>query len=177
MSGWTAIPAAYTALAQNTISRKGWAGGDACMRAVHLALLTRAGQAGAPTVLSDPQWGFYARCFGGKEFEFPKQFGTWAAKSIAFKVMPVEGHGISAVEAALIQRQRLLQEGLQVSDINKIEVRTTKAADMIINKIGPLHNAADRDHCVQYVIALVLLKGSYPETQDYNDNSPLGCKC
>ncbi|RDW56964.1 hypothetical protein BP5796_13031 [Coleophoma crateriformis] len=156
----------------NTIPRKGWAGGDACMRAVHLALLTKAGQVGAPTVLSDAKWGFQARCFGGKEFDLPRPFRTWAIQNIAFKVMPVEGHGISSVEAALIQRERLLRKGLQVSDISKIEVRTTKAADMIINKSGPLHNAADRDHCVQYAIALVLLKGSYPETQDYNDDSP-----
>jgi 2-methylcitrate dehydratase len=157
---------------ENTISRKGWAAGDACMRAVHIALLVRAGQAGAPGALTCPRWGFYERTFGEKGFRFPRDFSTWAIKNIYFKTMPVEGHGISAVEAALIQRERLQARGRTVSHIRAIAVRTTAAANLIINKQGKLHNPADRDHCIQYVIALALLKGSTPEPEDYADTSP-----
>ncbi|KAE8355286.1 hypothetical protein BDV28DRAFT_155509 [Aspergillus coremiiformis] len=156
---------------ENTIPRKGWAAGDACMRAVHLALLVRSGQRGVPGALSSVPWGFYERSFGGRGFEFPRPFGTWTVRNVLFKVMPVEGHGISAVEAALVQRRRLVEMGLGPRDVERIEVRTTKAADLIINKQGPLYNAADRDHCIQYVVALALLKGSAPEVQDYLDES------
>lgn len=155
----------------NTIPRKGWAAGDACMRAVHLAFLVRAGQPGAPQALSLSPWGFYDRTFGPKGFEFPRPFGTWTIQNILFKVMPVEGHGISAVEAALVQRGKLTVRGLGPEHITKIEVRTTAAAHLIIDKQGPLHNAADRDHCIQYVIALSFLKGAPPEAQDYLDES------
>jgi 2-methylcitrate dehydratase len=86
--------------------------------------------------------------------------------------MPCEGHGISGVEAALIQRGKLLSRKLTVANIAKIRVRVTAAAHLIINKQGPLHNAADRDHCIQYVIALAFIKGAYPEAHDYNDESP-----
>lgn len=155
----------------NTIPRKGWAAGDACMRAVHLALLVRAGQPGSPEPLSSLPWGFYERTFGAKGFELPRPFETWTVRNVLFKVMPVEGHGISAVEAALIHLNRLRARGLGPEHIVKIDVRTTAAADLIINKKGPLHNAADRDHCLQFVIALTLLKGMAPESQDYRDDS------
>lgn len=155
----------------NTIPRKGWAAGDACMRAVHLALLVREGEPGAPEALSSLPWGFYERTFGAKGFELPRPFGTWTVQNVLFKTMPVEGHGISAVEAALIHLGRLRARGLGPEHIAKIEVRTTAAADLIINKTGPLHNAADRDHCIQFVIALTLLKGMAPEAGDYLDDS------
>lgn len=155
----------------NTIPRKGWAAGDACMRAVHLALLVRAGQPGSPEPLSSSPWGFYERTFGPKGFELPRPFETWTVRNVLFKVMPVEGHGISAVEAALIHLNRLRARGLGPEHIEKIDVRTTAAADLIINKKGPLHNAADRDHCLQFVIALTLCKGLAPEAQDYRDDS------
>lgn len=155
----------------NTIPRKGWAAGDACMRAVHLAFLTLAGQPGAPEALTVEPWGFYARTFGKKGFNFPRPFGTWTVQNVLFKVMPVEGHGISAVEAALVQLDRLRARGLSPKHIARIEVRTTAAADLIINKAGPLHNAADRDHCIQYVIALAFLKSMPPEPQDFLDES------
>ena len=133
----------------NTIPRKGWAAGDACMRAVSLALLIRAGQLGSKTVLSMPRWGFYNVVWRGGQFDLSQGFGTWAIENIFFKVMPVEGHSISAIEAVLIQHARLSELG-DVSErkIAKVEVRTNAAANLIINKIGTLHNAADRDHCM-----------------------------
>ncbi|KAL5364539.1 hypothetical protein BJX96DRAFT_168364 [Aspergillus floccosus] len=156
----------------NTIPRKGWAAGDASMRAVHLALLVRSGQPGAPGALSASSWGFFQRTFGDKEFELPRPFGTWTVQHVLFKVMPVEGHGVSAVEAALVQRERLQHAGMGLQDIQRIHLRTTESAALIINKQGPLYNAADRDHCIQYLVALALLKGQPPEVEDYQDGSP-----
>ncbi|KAH9890824.1 putative 2-methylcitrate dehydratase [Xylariomycetidae sp. FL2044] len=145
----------------NTVPRKGWAAGDACMKAVHLSLLTRAGQPGSPTVLTMPRWGFYATSFGGKEFEFPRKYGTWVIEHIFFKVMPVEGHAVSSAEAALVHRETLSTRGLHPArHISKVEIRTNSAADMIINKKGLLSNAADCDHCMQYIVALTFLKSA-----------------
>lgn len=157
----------------NTIPRKGWAAGDACMRAVSLALLVRAGQLGSKTVLTMPRWGFYSNLWGGGQFNLSQAFGTWAIEHIFFKVMPVEGHSISAIEAALIQHARLGKSGYTPDkQIAKVEVRTNGAANMIINKPGTLHNAADRDHCMQYSLAVALLKGDVPAVEDYQDWSP-----
>lgn len=156
----------------NAGPRKGWAAGDACMRAVHLAWLTHRGQPGAPTVLTTPRWGFYSSLFDGREFELPRPFGSWVIESVFFKIHAVEGHGASAAEAALILVRELCQAGLSVEDIARIQVRTQQAAMIIINKQGPLHNAADRDHCMQYIIAVILLKGSMVESADYQDKSP-----
>ena len=158
----------------STIPRKGWAAGDAARRAVQLALYVRAGQPGAPKALSARPWGFWAHTFGGKGFEVPKAFGTWTIQNVLFKIMPVEGHAISAVEAALLQLSHLKAAGLSnlVKEIDQLDLRTTAAADLIINKSGPLHNAADRDHCIQYVVALTLLKGSAPKAADYLKDSP-----
>ncbi|KAJ5584364.1 uncharacterized protein N7459_004164 [Penicillium hispanicum] len=158
----------------NTIPRKGWAAGDAARRAVQMALYVRAGQPGAPEALSAKRWGFWARTFGEEGFEFPKAFGTWTIQNVLFKTMPVEGHAVSAVEATLLQLPHLKGTGLPnpVKQIDRIDLRTTAAADLIINKSGPLYNAADRDHCIQYVVALAFLKGSAPESVDYLDDSP-----
>ena len=156
----------------NTGPRKGWAAGDACMRAVHLAWLTQKGQPGASTVLTTPRWGFYATLFNGREFQLPRPFGSWVIESIFFKIHAVEGHGASAVEAAVEVGEKLRESGLSVEkDIAHIHVRTQQAAMIIINKQGPLHNAADRDHCMQYMIAVVLMKGSMIESADYQDKS------
>lgn len=87
--------------------------------------------------------------------------------------MPAEGHGVSAVEAALLQRHHLVERALDpIKHIQGIDLRTTAAADLIINKAGPLHNAAGRDHCIQFAVALAFLKGGAPEAADYFDNSP-----
>lgn len=156
----------------NTIPRKGWAAGDYCSRAVQLALLTKSGQPGAPTVLTTPRWGFYATAWSNKEFDLPKAYGSWVVENIFFKLMPAEGHGISAIEAALEHSCNLQAKGLVPEvDIRSIQIRTTAAAVRIISKTGELRNAADRDHCIQYMVALVLLKGDRPEAQDYSDKS------
>ena len=157
----------------NTIPRKGWAAGDACMRAVHFVLLTRAGQPGASTVLTMPRWGFYETLWGGDTFDLPHTFSTWAIENIFFKVMAVEGHSISAIEAALVQHARLLALGRNHERfIARVDVRTNGAANMIINKSGNLYNAADRDHCMQYSLAVTFLKGAIPVPEDYQDASP-----
>ena len=157
----------------NTGPRKGWAAGDACMRAVHLATLTKNGQPGAPTVLSNPSWGFYKTLFNGNQFQLPRPFKSWVIESVFFKIHTVEGHGASAIEAAETLGQQLRARGLSAErDIAHIRVRTQQAAMIIINKQGPLHNSADRDHCMQYMIAVVLLKGAMIETGDYQDSSP-----
>lgn len=159
--------------APNVGPRKGWAAGDACMRAVHLALLTRAGQPGAPTVLTAPRWGFYATLFGGKEFTLRRDYASRVAETVFFKLIPAEGHGISAVEAALQLTKTMAEKGISAEhDIETVKIRTQGPAYSIINKSGPLKNAADRDHCMQYIIAVVLLKGAVIETQDYMDASP-----
>ena len=157
--------------APNTGPRKGWAGGDACMRAVHLVLQVKNGQPGLPTALTAPRWGFYDVLFKGKEFEFPKTFGTWCIENILFKVNCAEGHALTAVEAALTVAQELKLRGKTVDDIQKIVIRTQEAAMDIINKQGPLHNPADRDHCMQYMVAVVLCKGAMVDTADYQDDS------
>ena len=156
----------------NTIPRKGWAAGDACMKATQLAFLTKAGQAGSPTPLTMPRWGFYCNSFGNNHFDLPKKYGSWVIENIIFKVMPVEGHGLSSVEAAMIHLKALQARKLSAErDISKIIIRTNAAADMIINKSGPLTNAADRDHCLQYLVALTFLKGALPEAVDFLDSS------
>jgi len=158
----------------NTIPRKGWAAGDASRRAVQLALYVLAGQPGAPGALTAKPWGFWSRTFGERGFHFPRPFETWTIQNVLFKTMPVEGHAVSAVEAALFQLRRLGEMGISepVMQIRSINVRTTAAADLIINKTGPLRNAADRDHCLQYVVALTFLKGAAPDAADYLDTSP-----
>lgn len=162
----------------NTIPRKGWAAGDAARRAVQLALYVQAGQPGSPGALSSKPWGFWARTFGEAGFQFPRPFGTWTIQNVLFKAMPVEGHAVSAVEAVLLQMRRFRAKGLSnpAQDIMRIDLRTTAAADLIINKRGPLRNAADRDHCIQYAVALACLKGSAPEAADYLDTSPWAAK-
>lgn len=159
--------------APNTGPRKGWAAGDACMRAVHLTLLTRAGQPGAPTVLTAERWGFYATLFGGKEIVRKRPYASWVMETVFFKLVPAEGHAISAVEAAVQQALVLEEMGLDVTDnIKAVRIRTQKPAFTIINKTGVLRNAADRDHCLQYIVAVVLLKGRAVEVEDYADDSP-----
>ncbi|KAJ5550448.1 hypothetical protein N7461_005146 [Penicillium sp. DV-2018c] len=158
----------------NTVPRKGWAAGDAARRAVQLALLVRDGQPGSPGALSAKPWGFWERTFGERGFVFPRPFGSWTVRNVLFKTMPVEGHAISAVEAAVLHARLLRQKGLSdpLEQIRWIDLRTTAAASLIINKHGPLHNAADRDHCIQYVVALAFLKASPPDAVDYLDESP-----
>ncbi|KAM0796366.1 MmgE/PrpD family-domain-containing protein [Usnea florida] len=156
----------------NVGPRKGWAAGDACMRAVHLAILSGKGQPGASTVLTDPKWGFYARMFKGQEFVRRRQYTSWVIENVGFKLIPAEGHAISAVEATLRVVDIMKEKGYSTeTDIVKIHIRTQGPACTIINKSGPLKNAADRDHCLQYVVAVILLKGGVIDTKDYMDDS------
>jgi 2-methylcitrate dehydratase len=159
--------------APNAGPRKGWAAGDACARAVQLALLAQAGQPGAPSVLTDAQWGFYTTLFGGRTFELPRAFGSWVMETVFFKLIPAEGHGIVAIEAAVQLAQTMARQGLSPADhIARVHVGTQALAMSIINKTGRLRNRADRDHCLQYMLAVVLLKGAVIETEDYDDASP-----
>ena len=158
--------------APNVGPRKGWAAGDACMRAVHLALLAKGGQPGAPTVLTNKNWGFNNTLFRGNEVKLRRPYASYIVENLAFKVVPAEGHGISAVEAALQLNEALMSRGLDVlKDVTRIDFRTQKPAFVIINKSGPLRGFADRDHCLQYMIAVTLLKGSMIEAQNYADDS------
>ena len=158
--------------APNAGPRKGWAGGDACMRAVHIVLQIKNGQPGLETALTAPRWGFYDVLYKGASFQFPKPFGSWCIENILFKVNCAEGHALTAVEAALQVSKELAQRGKTVDDIKKVAIRTQEAAMDIINKQGPLHNAADRDHCMQYMVAVVLIKGAMVDVADYQNDSP-----
>lgn len=153
----------------NTISRKGWAAADACMRAVHLVFLTKAGQEGAPTPLT-AQTGFYRCLFQGKEFVLPIPYGETIIHQSVIKIVACEGHALTAAEAALQLSMVLREKDLDPAGpmLDSIEVRTQRPALAIIDKIGDLPNPADRDHCLQYIIAVVLLKGDQIETSDYN---------
>ena len=158
--------------APNAGPRKGWAGGDACMRAVHIVLQVRNGQPGLGTALTAPRWGFYDVLYKGATFEFPKPFESWCIENILFKVNCAEGHALTAVEAALQVSKDLAKRGKTVDDIKEVWIRTQEAAMDIINKQGSLHNAADRDHCMQYMVAVVLVKGAMIDTADYQNDSP-----
>jgi 2-methylcitrate dehydratase len=155
--------------APNTGSRKSWAAGDATSRAVRLALMARAGEMGYPSALTAKTWGFYDVSFRGNEFKFQRPYGTYVMENVLFKISyPAEFHAQTAVEAAMKVRQRLDQAGI-AGDIRHITIRTHEACLRIIDKKGPLANPADRDHCVQYMIAIPLLFGRLT-AGDYEDS-------
>ncbi|KAJ9143310.1 2-methylcitrate dehydratase [Pleurostoma richardsiae] len=171
----------------NAGPRKGWAAGDACMRAVHLALLTqRAGRlnrgtsswlggaaVGVPTAITAPRWGFSDALYGGKAITRGYAYGSRVVETVLFKLITAEGHGISTVEAAakvatMLRARQLVAE----RDVRAIRIRTQKPAVIIIDKTGPLRNNADRDHSLQYMVAVTLLKQAVVDTADYLDDSP-----
>ena len=155
--------------APNTGSRKSWAAGDATSRAVRLALMAQAGEMGYPSALTAKTWGFYDVSFRGKEFKFQRPYGSYVMENVLFKISyPAEFHAQTAVEAAIKLHQRLAAQGLNASSIRSITVRTHEACLRIIDKKGPLANPADRDHCVQYMIAIPLLFGRLTAA-DYED--------
>ena len=155
--------------APNTGSRKSWAAGDAASRAVRLALIAQTGEMGYPSVLTAKTWGFYEVSFGGKEFKFQRKYGSYVMENVLFKVsFPAEFHAQTAVEAAMRIHNRLVQSGKKAEDISQVTIRTHEAAIRIIDKQGPLYNPADRDHCIQYMIAIPLLYGRLT-AQDYED--------
>jgi 2-methylcitrate dehydratase len=156
--------------APNTGSRKSWAAGDATSRAVRLALMARAGEMGYPSALTAKTWGFYDVSFRGREFSFQRSYGSYVMENVLFKISyPAEFHAQTAVEAAMTLRTRLLKLGKTADDIRKITIRTHEACLRIIDKKGPLANPADRDHCVQYMIAIPLLFGRLTAA-DYEDH-------
>ena len=129
------------------------------MRAVYLTLLTRAGQTGMSSALRAPRWGFCDVLFHGKGVILPRELGNWVIENIFFQTVPAEDHALSAIEAMLMLRRHLLAEGTDlVKDVEQINVRTHAGACLIINKSGLLHNAADRDHCMQYMLAVAFFK-------------------
>ncbi len=155
--------------APNTGSRKSWAAGDATSRAVRLALMARAGEMGYPSALTAKTWGFYDVSFRGQEFKFQRPYGSYVMENVLFKISyPAEFHAQTAVEAAMKLRERLEQAKLSSQTIKKITIRTHEACLRIIDKKGPLSNPADRDHCVQYMVAIPLLFGRLTAA-DYED--------
>lgn len=156
--------------APNTMSRKSWAAGDACQRAVGLALKVQRGEEGVPTVLSAPVWGFYDVSFKGQKFRFQRPYGTYVMENILFKVSyPAEFHSQTAIEAAKHIRERLHAQGRSAEDISEITIRTHEACVRIIDKqFKPMDNFADRDHCIQYMVATMLVFGRLQAT-DYSD--------
>jgi 2-methylcitrate dehydratase len=156
--------------APNTGSRKSWAAGDATSRAVRLALIAKTGEMGYPSVLSAKTWGFYDVHMKGNPFKFQRPYGTYVMENVLFKIsFPAEFHSQTAVEAAMTLHQTLKQQGKSVADIKKITIRTHEACIRIIDKKGPLNNPADRDHCVQYMVAVPLIFGRLT-AQDYEDD-------
>ncbi len=154
----------------NTGSRKSWAAGDATSRAVRLALIAKTGEMGYPSVLSAKTWGFYDVSFKGKPFDFQRAYGTYVMEQVLFKIsFPAEFHSQTAVEAAMTLHAQLNKLGKSAADIKKITIRTHEACIRIIDKKGPLDNPADRDHCIQYMVAVPLIFGRLT-AEDYEDN-------
>jgi 2-methylcitrate dehydratase len=155
--------------APNTGSRKSWAAGDATSRGVRLALMARAGEMGYPSALTAKTWGFYDVLFKGREFQFQRPYSSYVMENVLFKIsFPAEFHAQTAVEAAMTLHARLAQRGLSAEAIKTITIRTHEACLRIIDKKGPLANPADRDHCVQYMVAIPLLFGRLTAA-DYED--------
>ena len=156
--------------APNTGSRKSWAAGDATSRAVRLALIARTGEMGYPSVLSAKTWGFYDVLFKGNAFKFQRPYGSYVMEQVLFKIsFPAEFHSQTAVEAAMTIHSELKKLGKTDKDIKKITIRTHEACIRIIDKKGPLNNEADRDHCVQYMVAVPIIFGRLTAS-DYEDS-------
>ncbi|ENR5392322.1 TPA: bifunctional 2-methylcitrate dehydratase/aconitate hydratase [Providencia rettgeri] len=154
----------------NTGSRKSWAAGDATSRAVRLALMAQKGEMGYPTALTAKTWGFYDVLFNGQPLRFQRPYGSYVMENVLFKIsFPAEFHSQTAVEAALQLYQTLEKLGKSAQDIESIAIRTHEACIRIIDKKGPLNNPADRDHCIQYMVAIPLIFGRLTAA-DYEDN-------
>ncbi|MBS7826018.1 2-methylcitrate dehydratase [Wohlfahrtiimonas chitiniclastica] len=155
--------------APNTGSRKSWAAGDATSRAVRLALMAKKGEMGYPSVLTAKTWGFYDVSFKGQAFKFQRPYGSYVMENVLFKIsFPAEFHSQTAVEAAMTLKGTLDAMGKTYEDIEKITIRTHEACIRIIDKKGPLNNPADRDHCIQYMVAVPLIYGRLTAA-DYED--------
>jgi len=153
----------------NAGSRKSWAAGDATSRAVRLALMAQAGEMGYPSALTAKTWGFYDVSFKGQPFKFQRPYGSYVMENVLFKIsFPAEFHSQTAVEAAMTIYQQMQAAGKTSDDIKKITIRTHEACIRIIDKKGPLTNFADRDHCIQYMVAVPFIFGRLT-ARDYED--------
>ncbi|MDQ6632889.1 MAG: 2-methylcitrate dehydratase, partial [Verrucomicrobiota bacterium] len=143
--------------APNTGSRKSWAAGDATARAVHHALRSMKGEMGYPSALSEKIWGFCDVLFRGQPIRLARPFGSYVMEHVLFKIsFPAEFHAQTAVEAAIKLHPQISE---RLEEIEQIVLTTHQSALRIINKTGPLHNPADRDHCLQYMVAIGLIFG------------------
>jgi len=159
--------------APNAGSRKSWAAGDATSRAVRLALIAKTGEMGYPSVLSAKTWGFYDVSFRGQPFRFQRPYGSYVMENVLFKIsFPAEFHSQTAVEAAVQIHAQLAAMGKTAADIARVTIRTHEACIRIIDKQGPLNNPADRDHCIQYMVAVPLIFGRLT-AEDYEDKLAL----
>lgn len=153
--------------APNTGSRKSWAAGDATSRAVRLALIAMTGEMGYPSALSAKTWGFYDVLFRNKPFEFQRPYGSYVMENVLFKISyPAEFHSQTAVEAAMTLHEHVKD---RIDEIRKVVIETQEAGVRIIDKTGPLDNPADRDHCIQYMVAVPLIFGRLTAA-DYEDD-------
>ena len=153
----------------NAGSRKSWAAGDATSRAVRLALMAKLGEMGYPSALTAKTWGFYDTLFRGNHFKFQRPYGSYVMENVLFKISyPAEFHSQTAVEAAFTMHKQMVAAGKTSDDIAKISIRTHEACIRIIDKKGPLNNPADRDHCIQYMVAVPLIFGRLT-ARDYED--------
>ena len=153
--------------APNAGPRKSWAAGDATSRALQLVLLTQKGQIGYPSVLTTPTWGFYDVQFKGEQFSLPREFSSYVMENVLFKIsFPAEFHAQTSVEAAVILHEEIKD---RIDEIETVEITTHESAIRIISKEGTLNNPADRDHCIQYMTAIGLLKGDLV-AEDYEDD-------
>jgi len=153
--------------APNTGSRKSWAAGDASSRGMFLAFMAERGEMGYPSAITAKGWGFQDVSFREQELKFEQPYGTYTMENILFKIsFPAEFHAQTAVEAAIILHPEVKD---RLDNIDKILIKTQESGDRIINKIGPLDNPADRDHCLQYMVAIGLLKGDL-SAEDYEDS-------
>jgi 2-methylcitrate dehydratase len=155
--------------APNTGSRKSWAAGDATSRAVRLALIAQTGEMGYPSALTAKTWGFYDASFRGQPFKFQRPYGSYVMENVLFKIsFPAEFHAQTAVEAGIKLHQQLVTMQKTAADIARVVIRTHEACIRIIDKQGPLDNPADRDHCIQYMVAISLIFGRLT-AEDYED--------
>ncbi len=152
----------------NTGSRKSWAAGDATARGVLLAFFSMKGEMGYPTVLTAKTWGFYDALFKGRAFSLPRPYGNYVMENVLFKISyPAEFHAQTAVECAIALHPQVAG---RLESVAKVVIRTHESALRIIDKQGPLHNPADRDHCLQYMFAVALINGKL-RSEDYEDSA------
>jgi 2-methylcitrate dehydratase len=154
----------------NAGSRKSWAAGDATSRAVRLALIAKTGEMGYPSALTAKTWGFYDVSFKGQPFKFQRTYGSYVMENVLFKIsFPAEFHSQTGVEAAMTIYHQMQAAGKTSDDIAKVTIRTHEACIRIIDKKGPLNNPADRDHCIQYMVAVPFIFGRLT-ARDYEED-------